>query len=156
MQRPSVTRVIGVVAIAVVVATFAWAWDLSSQPGAGDGWRLLARQRGIAGAGAAVPVLDQAGLDDAWDRLRLLGDPPPPAIDFGRFAVYWLTSRGSIGCPARLDGLRFETSRGVVAVTYSRGLTAGCDAKVVPDSFLVAIDRSRLSGRPYTFEFAGP
>jgi hypothetical protein len=41
-------------------------------------------------------------------------------------------------------------------VTYSLGLTAGCDTTVVPDSFLVVIERADLPEPPFTFEVAGP
>ena len=142
-------------AVAGVVA-FGWAWDRSSQPASGDGWSLLARQRGLAGADEAVTIDDQAGLAAAWKNFRVLGDPPTPTVDLATSAVVWFTTRGTIGCPSRLDGLRFDVERKLVVVMFSRGLTAGCDSAAVPDSFLVVVERGRLPSGPYTFESSGP
>jgi hypothetical protein len=95
--------VAALLAVAGIVA-FGWAWDRSSQPANGDGWSLLARQRGLAGPDGAVTIDDQAGLAAAWKNFRVLGDPPPPTVDLATSAVVWFTTRGTIGCPSRLDG----------------------------------------------------
>jgi hypothetical protein len=40
--------------------------------------------------------------------------------------------------------------------SVSLAVTAGCDERDVPDSFLVAIDRDRLPAAPYTVQLGDP
>ena len=141
--------IIGVVA----VVGFIQAWDLSSQPTSGDGWELLARQRAVPGPAASTPLLDAATVADAWHTLRIGGEPE---VDLTTQAVFWLSTNGTIGCPARLDGVDIDTPDRAVVGRFSLGLTSGCDDKVVPDSFLVAIERDRLPPAPFAVRVIGP
>lgn len=81
------------------------------------------------------------------------GDPSP--VDFGRSTVFWLTSIGTIGCPSRLDDIRIDPVEALIDVRFSRGFTLGCDDGVVPDSFLVSVDRDRLPTIPYRLRLSG-
>jgi hypothetical protein len=144
------TVVIGAI---VLIAGFAWAWDRSSQPSKGDGWRLLARQRAIGELRTATQVPDAAGLAMAWAKLRLKDQP---VVDFASDAVFWLVSVGTIGCPSRLDGVTFDAAARTMTGVFSLGLTAGCDSATVPDSFLIAVDRRRLPVEPFEIRLAGP
>jgi hypothetical protein len=153
VQRVSRRRV-GLTIIGLVGGlAFVQAWTLSSQPTSGDGWRLLARQRAVPGPGSATPLADAAALADAWQALRIDGEP---AVDLTTQAVFWLSTTGTIGCPARLDEVDVDTPDRAVVGHFSLGLTAGCDHKVVPDSFLVAIDRDRLPPEPFAVRVIGP
>lgn len=141
------------IAAILVVAVFAWAWDRSSQPDTGDGWRLLGRQRAIGEQGSVTAITDADALTEAWDELRLRD---APAVDFGTDAVYWLVAKGTIGCPSRLDGITFDPVARTVTGAFSLGLTAGCDRAAVSDSFLVAVDRGRLPAEPFEVRLVGP
>jgi hypothetical protein len=143
-----------VAAVAIVaVAGFAWAWDRSSQPTAGDGWQLLGRQRSLGEAGSARTIADADRLAEVWASL-LLRDPP--RIDFATHAVLWLVPVGSIGCPSRLDGVTFDAPGRTVTGSFSLGLSAGCDRVAVADSFVVAVDRRRLPAEPFAIRLIGP
>ena len=138
----------------VVALALIYAADASRQPTSGDGWRLLAYQRGVGDAANVRVVADQAEFEDAWARLLIRTAPSHP--DFARTAVFWFTYRGTIGCPSRFEGLRIDPGRSLVAGSFSLAITSGCDDKVVPDSFLVAIDRDRLPAAPYRVQLADP
>jgi hypothetical protein len=153
VQRISRRRVVIAVIGVIFVLGFIRVWDLSSQPTSGDGWRLLARQRAVPGPTSATPLADAAALADAWHTLRIQGDP---VVDFTTQAVFWLSTSGTIGCPARLDGVDVDAPDRTIVGRFSLGLTAGCDHKVVPDSFLVAIDRDRLPPAPFAVRVIGP
>jgi hypothetical protein len=146
-------RGIGIVTAILAVVLFAWAWDRSSQPTTGDGWRLLARQRAIGDVRTATTIADAGALEEAWATLRLGGRP---VVDFAADAVFWLVPVGTIGCPARLDSVLIDPAARTITGSFSLGLTAGCDTAVVPDSFLIAVDRRRLPAEPFQLRLAGP
>jgi len=153
VQRPTRRRLVLAVIGAVCLVVFLRAWDLSSQPGSGDGWRLLARQRAVAGSEPTLRLADAGALADAWQKLRLHGEPQ---VDFASEAVFWLTASGTIGCPSRLDDVTFDPADRALVGRFSLGLTSGCDHAKVPDSFLVAIPRARLPAEPFTVRLIGP
>lgn len=134
--------VIGLVALGLILG-----WDASRQPTAGHDWQLLGRQRSIGQPNSIAVVTDQVQLAAAWKALHLSDDPS--RVDFDRSIVFWLTSIGTIGCPSRLDDLRIDPGAALVDATFSRGFTLGCDDGIVPDSFLVRVERERLPTAPY-------
>jgi hypothetical protein len=144
--------VLAVIGLAGVLG-FVQVWALSSQPTSGDGWRLLARQRAVPGPASATPITDPTALADAWDTLQIGGEAP---VDLATQAVFWLSTSGTIGCPARLDAVDIDIPDRAVVGRFSLGLTAGCDHKAVPDSFLVAVPRDRLPPAPFTVRVIGP
>ena len=127
--------------------------DGSRQPTSGSGWQIVGYQRGLGEPNTVVAVPDQAALAAAWEKLRLHG---LPAADFARTAVYWFTGVGSVGCPAHFAGIRIDAGRRTLAAVLTGALTAGCDARRVADSFIVAIDRERLPPPPYRVLLADP
>jgi hypothetical protein len=154
LARPSGRRILIGAILVIVAVGLVRAWEYSGQPPTGDGWQLLARQRGIGDRNAAHLIADQAGLDVAWKSLLLRSDPP--RVDFARSVVAWLTPVGTIACPSRLDEIRFDPAQGLVDGSFSLGLTMGCRSPAVSDAFLVAIDRDRLPGAPYQIRILGP
>jgi hypothetical protein len=148
-RRILIGATLAVLAVALVVA-----WDYSRQLPSGDGWQLLARQRGVGDRNEARLITDRAGLDAAWNALLMRSDPP--GVDFARSVVVWLTPLGTISCPSRLDEIRFDPAARVVDGSFSLGLTMNCRSPSVGDSFLVAIDRNRLPPTPYQVRILGP
>ena len=140
--------------IALVAVGFVRAWDASRQPSTGDGWRIIAHQRATGDRNAVRLISDQAGLDAAWNEMRIPSDPV--TVDFARSVVAWLTPVGTIACTTRLDDVRVDRERGLVDGAFSLGLTSGCGSPPVGDSFLVAIDRDRLPAPPYRIRILGP
>lgn len=155
LDRSSWPRiVIAAVVVAVLAVGLVRAWDQSRQLPTGDGWQLLGRQRGVGDRNQVRLIGDQAGLDAAWTVLRLTTDPP--TVDFGRSVVAWLTPLGTLSCPSRLDEVRFDPQERLVDGAFSLGLSMGCASPSVGDSFLVAIDRTRLPQPPYQLRILGP
>ena len=140
--------------LGVFALAFLYAWDGSRQPVSGDGWRLLIAQRGLGEPDSVAPISDQRALDAAWDALRVRADPPQ--VDFTRGIVVWFVDTGTFGCRSRLDGLRVDQGRRLVAGAFSRGLVLGCDDAEVADSFLVVIDRRVLPPLPWTLQLRDP
>ena len=52
--------------------------------------------------------------------------------------------------------MRIDQSRGVVAGSFSKAITSGCDSQAIPDSFIVAVDRNRLPPGPYRLQLTDP
>jgi hypothetical protein len=154
LARPSWRRILIGAILVTGAVVLVRAWEYSGQPQGGDGWQLLARQRGIGDQNAAHLIDDQPGLNAAWKALLLRTDQP--SVDFGRSVVAWLTPVGTIACPSRLDEIRFDPARRVVDGSFSLGLTMGCRSPAVSDAFLVAIDRDRLPEAPYQLRILGP
>jgi hypothetical protein len=154
LVRPSRRRILIGATVAVIAVAFVGAWNYSRQLPSGDGWQLLARQRGLGDRNAPRLLTDQVGLDAAWTALLIHSNPPD--VDFGRSVVVWLTPLGTVSCPSRLDEIRFDPSARVVDGSFSLGLTMNCRSPSVSDSFLVAIDRTRLPPTPYQVRILGP
>jgi hypothetical protein len=125
--------------------------DGSRQPTSGPGWRLLGYQRGVAGDTPIFVIRSQTDLDVAWDALRIRTDPATLPTNA---TTIWITATGSIGCPAHFAGVHTDPT-GVTAF-FTLALTTGCDTKVVPDSFLVAVDNGRLPDGQFHVERVGP
>jgi hypothetical protein len=154
LVRPSPRRILIGAVTAVIVLALVVAWDYSRQLPSGDGWQLIARQRGVGDRNEPHLITDQAGLDAAWSALAIRSDRP--TVDFGRSVVLWLTPVGTIACPTRLDEIRFDPTARAVDGSFSLGLTMNCRSPSVGDSFLVAVDRSRLPPTPYQVRILGP
>jgi hypothetical protein len=154
LVRPSWPRILIGATLAVFAVALVGAWDYSRQPPNGDGWQLLARQRGVGDRNKPRLLTDQAGVDAAWNALHMRSDPP--GVDFERSVVVWLTPLGTISCPSRLDEIRFDSAERLVDGSFSLGLTMNCRSPSVGDSFLVAIDRNRLPPTPYQVRILGP
>jgi hypothetical protein len=154
LVRRSWRRLLIGTTLVVLAVAFARGWDYSRQVSSGDGWQLLAQQRGVGDRNGVSQITDQAGLDAAWVALRIRSDPV--RVDFGRSVVVWLTPLGTIACPTRLDEIRFDPAAHLVDGAFSLGLTIGCRSPSVGDSFLVAIDRDRLPAMPYQVRIIGP
>ncbi len=154
LVRPSWRRILIGAILAVLAVGLVGAWNYSRQLPDGDGWQLLARQRGVGDRNEPRLITDQAGLDAAWNALLIHSDPP--TVDFDRSVVAWLTPLGTVACPSRLDEIRFDAAQRVVDGSFSLGLTMNCRSPSVGDSFLVAIDRNRLPPTPYQVRILGP
>jgi hypothetical protein len=127
--------------------------DGSRQPTSGVGWRILGYQRGVAAPSQVVPIVDDAALQEAWSSMRLDGTVRG---DFANTSVFWLTATGSLGCPAHFAGLDLDAARRTATAVFTWALASGCDAKKVPDSFLLAIDRDRLPAPPFQVLIQNP
>jgi hypothetical protein len=138
----------------VLALALLYAADASRQPTSGSGWRLLAYQRGVGDPANVRIIADQAEFEVAWAKLAIRTPPVHP--DFASTVLFWFTYRGTIGCPSRFEGLRIDRGRGLVAGSFSHAFTSGCDDRVVPDSFVVAVDRDRLPVPPYRVQLAEP
>jgi hypothetical protein len=147
-------RVARALLLAVVVLGLLYAWDQSRQPTAGTNWALLGYRR-IIGTPRSVRVISTpADLASAWGDFLIPGDSS--SVDLNRTLVVWFSNFGTQGCPSRLDNVVIDLAQRVVAATFSRGFTFGCDTQLVPDSFLVRIDRSLLPPMPYTITMVDP
>ena len=153
-RRASATSILGAIVAGGLAITFVLAWDASRQPSGGRDWRLVAEQRGLGDPGQVRLIDDDTDLAAAWKALHLVG--PPAVLDFDRSLAFWLTGVGTVGCPSRLDDITIDATGGDVVATFSRGLTLGCDDGVVPDSFLVVLDRDRLPAGPFRVRLVGP
>ena len=131
----------------VIAFTTLYVMDGSRQPPSGDGWRLIGMQRGLGDPGAIDPLLDSSAVQAAFALLHL-ASPPPTAHGSPAFL---LTGVGTIGCPARFDGVRFDAAARVVTATIAVRLVFDCDPSRVPESFIVAIDRERLPSGQFRF-----
>jgi hypothetical protein len=138
----------------VLALAVLYLWDGSRQPVSGTGWRILLAQRGLGSPNTVAVIRDQAGLDAAWDAFRAQGSAP--RLDFDRLLVVQLIDEGAISCRSRLDGIAVDRDRRLVSGVFSRGLVWGCDDGIVPDSFLVALDRSSLPAAPWTLQLRDP
>ena len=136
--------VLGVVVFVIAFAGL-YVMDGSRQPTNGDGWRLLGMQRGLGDPGTIDSLLDSAALEAAFAFLHL-APPPPDALGSPAFLF---TGVGTVGCPARFDGVRFDPAARVVTATIAVRLVFDCDPSRVPESFIVAIDRERLPSGPF-------
>jgi hypothetical protein len=155
MQRWSRRRrIVSALLLGAVALGVLYAWDGSRQPVSGSGWTILLAQRGLGTPNTVAVLNDQAALDAAWDSFRARG--AAPRIDFERRLVLQLIDTGAIACRSRLDGFAIDRERRQVSGSFSRGLVAGCDDGLVPDSFLVAIDRSLLPPAPWTLLLRDP
>jgi len=125
--------------------------DGSRQPTSGPGWRLLGYQRSVAGPEAVVRVTTQEQLDQIWDRMLIR---TAPARLPGNAATFWVSTVGTIGCPAHFVGVRADAAS--ITAVFTRALTAGCDTLKVPDSFLVAVDAGRVPNGAFSFHRTGP
>jgi hypothetical protein len=147
-------RVARALLLAVVVLGLLYAWDQSRQPAAGTNWSLLGYRR-IIGTPPSVRVISTpADLASAWGDFLIPSDPS--SVDLDKTLVVWFSNFGTQGCPSRLDGVSIDRAQRIVAATFSRGFTFGCDAQQVPDSFLVQIDRSLLPSAPFTITMVDP
>jgi hypothetical protein len=153
-HRSRVPSILAAIIVGGLAIAFALAWDASRQPSSGRDWRLVAQQRGSGDPGQVQVLDDEADVAAAWKALNLVG--PPAIVDFDRSLALWLTGVGTIGCPSRLDDISIDAAGGDVVATFSRGFTLGCDDGVVPDSFLVAVDRDRLPPGPFRVRLVGP
>jgi hypothetical protein len=140
--------------LGIAVLAGLYLWDGSRQPVSGSGWEILLAQRGLGELNSVAVLDDQAALDAAWDAFRARGSAP--RLDFERVLVLQLIDAGAIACRSRLDGIAVDLERRIVAGSFSRGLVWGCDDGIVPDSFLVAVDRSRLPAAPWTLLLRDP
>ena len=155
MQRWSRRRrIVAALVLGAVVLGGLYAWDGSRQPVSGSGWMILLAQRGLGEPNTVAVLSDQAALDAAWDMFRARGSAP--RVDFERQLILQLIDTGAIACRSRLDGFVIDRERRQVSGSFSRGLVIGCDDGIVPDSFLVAIDRSRLPPAPWTLLLRDP
>jgi hypothetical protein len=155
MQRWSRRRrLLSALVLGVAVLGLLYAWDGSRQPVSGNGWTILLAQRGLGTPNTVGLIADQAALDAAWDAFRARGSAP--RVNFDRLLVLQLIDSGAIACRSRLDGISVDRERRLVSGSFSRGLVAGCDDGIVPDSFLVAVDRGMLPVAPWTLLLRDP
>jgi hypothetical protein len=124
--------------------------DGSRQPESGSGWQVLAYQRGLGRMDSVVAIADQPALAAAYETLHLTA--APPALDFRSGAAFLISGIGTVGCPARFEGVGFDLGRRVVTAWFARRLMFDCDPSRVPDTFIVVLDRSRMPPAPFRVE----
>ncbi|MBA3779929.1 MAG: hypothetical protein H0X16_11660 [Chloroflexi bacterium] len=123
------------------------------QPQAGDGWRLVAELAEIGEPYTARFLDGQREYDARWSELDQEGRPPP--VDFEHEAVIDFGAARGLGgeCGwAHLTRVVFDKEERLVYGDVSHPVPPGiiCAAVAVPQTFLVAVDRSRLPERPFT------
>ncbi|MBA3780016.1 MAG: hypothetical protein H0X16_12105 [Chloroflexi bacterium] len=130
------------------------------QPQAGEGWRLVAELAEI-GEPYSIDFLDgQREYEARWSELDQQGPPPP--VDFEREAVIDFGAARGLGgeCGwAHLARVVFDKAERLVYGDISHPVPQGiaCEDVAVPQTFLIAVDRSRLPERPFTVRlYSGP
>lgn len=120
---------------------------------------LWSGQAGDEPMGTLRSATDQAELGELWERATSNpseGPVPLPSVDFGRQVVVSITIPDD-ACPPTLE--RFERDTGTDPVTIEPVFVeppGGCDAPLIPKTFVVALDlatigtqfRLRLPGQP--------
>ena len=114
------------------------------QPVAGEGWRLLADERGFGQPYRTGIATDETAYERLWIEIGLTRERP--AVDFDSEVVIWFGAVFGSSCPdLRLDGVTFDHERGLVfADIVLVDQPPACTADANPVAFVVAVDRSML------------
>lgn len=122
------------------------------QPLRGDGWRLLADERGVGQPYRTGIASDQASYERLWASVGLSGEPAP--VDFASEVVIWFGAVFGSSCPGlRLDDVVVERERALVhAEIVLVDPPAACTADANPHAYLVALERARLPSGPFAIQ----
>ena len=122
---------------------------LGPQPEGGEGWRLLADEKG--GGRNWWPVglaTEAADLAEFWVGL----DAPVPEVDFEEHVVIAFGAVVSSSCPRiRLDDVVVDGSL-VYPEIADLNRALACTADAVPHAYVVALERSRLPSGPFVIQ----
>lgn len=121
------------------------------QPQGGEGWRLLADQRGVGQPYRTGIATDQASYDRLWTDIGLSGAPPP--VDFESDVVIWFGAVYGGTCPIQLNDVVIDEQRALVhADIVLVGSPMACTDDANPHAYLVAVERGRLPSAPFAIQ----
>jgi hypothetical protein len=122
------------------------------QPQQGDGWRLLAAERGAGQSYRTGIATDQASYESLWTEVGLSGGPPP--VEFQSEVVIWFGAVFGGGCShLRLDDVIVDLKRALVhAEIVLPGPPVGCNDDANPYAYLVALERAKLPSGPFAIQ----
>lgn len=125
------------------------------QPSGGDGWRLLADEKGAGQPYRTAIATDEASYERLWSDLGLSGEPP--AVDFGTEVVIWFGAVYGSSCPnLRLDDVVVNQERSLVhAEIVLVDPPAACTDDANPYAYLVALERAKLPAGPFAIQLGG-
>lgn len=132
--------------------------SLAPAPGpqqwAGDGWQLLAAQRGAGNSYEVAVATEPDSYAALWSAIGLAGEGP--TVDFQTHVVFWFGAVYGSSCPdLRMDDVVIDLEAQLVhpdVVLASGGPTCTSDAR--PFAFVVAVERSRLPAPPFAVQLA--
>ena len=120
------------------------------QPQAGDGWRLLADERGIGEAYRTGIATDARTYAELWAAVGI--EATPPEVDFESEVVIWFGAVFGSSCPnIRLDEVVVD-GEFVYADIVLPDPPAGCTADANPHAYVVAIERATLPTGPFVIQ----
>ncbi len=119
------------------------------QAQAGDGWRLLAEEKGVGQPYRTGIASDQASYEQLWIHIGLSGEPPP--VDFEAEVVIWFGAVYGSSCPnLRLDDVVVDRERALIhAEIVLVDAPSACAADANPHAYLVALKRDELPSGPF-------
>ena len=122
------------------------------QPQHGDGWRLLADERGAGQPYRTGIASDSASHEQLWADLGLAG--APPAVDFASEVVIWFGAVFGSSCPSiRLDDVLVDEQRDLVhAEIVLVDAPSACTGDANPHAYLVALERAKLPSGPFAIQ----
>lgn len=122
------------------------------QPRQGDGWRLLADERGAGQPYRTGIASDRASYAQLWADIGLAG--VPPAVDFASEVVIWFGAVFGSSCPnIRLDDVLVDEQRDLVhAEIVLVGAPSACTGDANPHAYVVALDRGKLPSGPFAIQ----
>lgn len=122
------------------------------QPAAGEGWRLLADEKGFGQPYRTGIATDESAYERLWIEIGLTGERP--AVNFSSEVVIWFGAVFGSSCPdLRLDRVTFDHEQGMVyADIVLVDQPPGCTADANPFAYVVAVDRSMLPVGPFAIQ----
>jgi hypothetical protein len=122
------------------------------QPPAGEGWRLLANERGAGMAYRTGIATDDASYADLWQLIGIAGDAP--AVDFDTEVAIWFGAVYGSSCPnLRLDAVVVDAARAIVhAEIVLADAPMACTADANPYAYVVALERAKLPAGPFAIQ----
>lgn len=122
------------------------------QPLVGDGWRLLADERGAGPGWRTGIAFDDASLAALWAEAGLTDEPP--SVDFATEVVIWFGAVYGSSCPdLRLDDVVVDPVRAIVhAEIVLPGDQLICTSDANPYAYVVAVERDRLPDGPFAIQ----
>jgi hypothetical protein len=123
-----------------------------SQQLAGDGWRLLADERGVGQSYRTGIAAHEESYRALWSEIGLGGEPP--AVDFQSEVVIWFGAVYGSSCPdLRLDDVIVDAERRMVyAQIVLVDSPPACTADANPHAYVVALARSKLPAGPFVIQ----
>lgn len=117
---------------------------------AGDGWRLLLNEDLVGEVYRVGLAWDEASLDALIEQIPGLSDLDPELdVDFQDEVVAWFGAVHGSSCPnIRLDDVVVDGDS-VYALIVDIDNEMACTADAIPQTYLVALERSRLPEAPF-------